>query len=719
MKNSVLTLFLSFLLGVLYSQPNTWVQKSNFGGGGRSFAVSFAIGSKGYILTGGSNTSVTNDLWEYDTLTNIWTQKTSFPGDARETAVAFSIGSKGYIGTGKDWSGTFYNDFWEYNPSTDTWTQKANFGGVGRYSAVGFSIGDKGYIGTGAENGFKHYDFWEYDTTLNTWTQKANLPGAERYGAVGFSIGNKGYIGGGQTSGVADDFYEYDPTTNTWTQKADILVPGALYASGFSVGSFGFVHTDSGSNFGGYDPNTDTWVMLENLPISRDQAVGFTIGNKGYIGTGYNNGRLNDLWCYTPCTSFPTASITVTGPTTFCSGDSVVLTASSGDSYMWWNGQTTQSITVFTSGPLAVQITSSCGTVESDQVIITALPTPPVPVITQFDSLLTSSSLTNNQWYFNGSIMPGETNQSCVATYLGEYSVVVTNPNGCSNSGSFTYTGNPNFLSVPICLVTVDSSSQYNIIVWDKTSVYNVDTFIVLREISTNNYQPIAAIPFDSLSQFKDTVRTLYFPNTGDPNFGTYRYKMQCVDINGLYSSSSAYHNTIFFINNGGVFNLLQAYEIENEPNPVSSYVLMRDDLSNGNWHDIASVAGTQTFIIDPMYSTYQNTASWRVRTEWSISCTASKSGYNNSFSNVYNSGLINIDNSYNNDQVEIYPNPTNGKIFLNTTKVETVEIIDLQGKQIYSGIENTIDISQEPKGLYIIKVRTSNGVTVGKIVLE
>ena len=60
-----------------------------------------------------------NDLWEWDQDTNTWHQKANFGGNARVAAVSFSIGNKGYIGTGGDGT-TFYHDFWEYDPSENT-----------------------------------------------------------------------------------------------------------------------------------------------------------------------------------------------------------------------------------------------------------------------------------------------------------------------------------------------------------------------------------------------------------------------------------------------------------------------------------------------------------------------------------------------------------------------------------------------------------------------
>ena len=76
-----------------------------------------------------------------------WTQKSNCPGVSRIMAVSFSIGSKGYMGTGDDGSqNIFYNDFWEWDQTTNTWTQKATFAGVPREEAIGFSIDRKSVV---------------------------------------------------------------------------------------------------------------------------------------------------------------------------------------------------------------------------------------------------------------------------------------------------------------------------------------------------------------------------------------------------------------------------------------------------------------------------------------------------------------------------------------------------------------------------------------------
>ncbi|MDQ5986809.1 MAG: hypothetical protein CSYNP_02542 [Syntrophus sp. SKADARSKE-3] len=307
-----------------------WTQKDNLGGAARSGAVGFSIGNKGYIGTGADGSSYYSDIWEYDPAADAWMRKADFGGAARSGAVGFSIGTKGYIGTGTDGS-SVKQDFWEYDPATDAWTKKADFPGAARYGAVGFSIGGKGYIGTGA-NGSCNYgatgytcpfykDFWEYDPATDTWTQKADFGGPARFSAVGFSILNKGYVGTGFDTAISyrNDFWEYDPATNVWTQKMDFGGPswsGVQFtmgtkrsgAVGFSVGTKGYITTGSyapgmagnaRTEMGEYDPNTDIWTRKADFYSSRTGAVGFSIGGKGYVGTGLptlSGSCYMDLW---------------------------------------------------------------------------------------------------------------------------------------------------------------------------------------------------------------------------------------------------------------------------------------------------------------------------------------------------------------------------------------------------------------------------------------
>jgi len=191
----------------------------------------------------------------------------------------------------------------------DSWVQKTNFGGSTREYSVAFSIGSKGYIGMGIDNNtIYRSDLWEYDTGSNTWTQKANFPSTGRRGATGFAIGIKGYVGTGEyfdgfNTLFYNDFWEYDPGGNTWKRKANFGGVAREWAVGFAIGNKGYIGTGNNgtgiyNDFWEYDQGTNTWTQRANFggPI-RTQAVGFAIGTSGYIGTGCSTTAFyNDFW---------------------------------------------------------------------------------------------------------------------------------------------------------------------------------------------------------------------------------------------------------------------------------------------------------------------------------------------------------------------------------------------------------------------------------------
>ena len=329
----------------------------------------------------------------------------------------------------------------------------------------------------------------------------------------------------------------------------------------------------------------------------------------------------------------------------------------------------------------------------------------------------------------------GQTTQTITGLCAGNYTVAVADSAGTNASSVVTIINS----SVPptpaaICQVTVDSVSQYNVVIWDKTPYAGIaDSFILYREITTNNYQPVGTVSYNSLSLFVDTVSTKYFPNTGDPNAGSYRYKIGMQNVCGDSSALGLYHNTIFITNNNGNFSWAQHYTIENSPNPANAYVLMRDDYSNGNWSTVNSVAGTRQNVTDPAYAAWQATASWRVETMWNITCTPTiknpttlASSYSVSSSNIFTANTLSV-NEVLNHSLSIYPNPSSGTIFLdfgnqNFGNAE-ISFSDVVGQTLYATSitatgKQEINLSEFSKGIYFIKLKTDLGITAKKIVI-
>jgi hypothetical protein len=66
---------------------------------------------------------------------------------------------------------------------------------------------------------------------------------------------------------------------------------------------------------------------------------------------------------------------------------------------------------------------------------------------------------------------------------------------------------------------------------------------------------------------------------------------------------------------------------------------------------------------------------------------------------------------------MNVYPNPTKGKITIKAESAKCIEVINIEGKQVYIGNENEIDLSLQPKGIYIIKVITDKQTINKKII--
>ncbi|MCW3085316.1 MAG: hypothetical protein JWP12_2682, partial [Bacteroidetes bacterium] len=127
----------------------------------------------------------------------------------------------------------------------------------------------------------------------------------------------------------------------------------------------------------------------------------------------------------------PTATITPVSAATFCSGDSVMLTASGAGTYSWSTGATSTSITVHTAGTYTLTSTNSCGTQTATQAV-TVNPLPNA-VITPSGSTtfctggsvtLTASGGTSYTW------STGATSAAITISTAGTYTVTTTNSCG-------------------------------------------------------------------------------------------------------------------------------------------------------------------------------------------------------------------------------------------------------------------------------------------------
>lgn len=146
----------------------------------------------------------------------------------------------------------------------------------------------------------------------------------------------------------------------------------------------------------------------------------------------------------------PSASLAASGATQFCEGDSVLLNAGGGQSYQWLlNGQLipnanssnyfalqTGDYEVIAIGPDGCADTSALVAVIADPAPIALLSSVGNPITCVGDTVLFfASGGTSFEWLFNGQPI-GNTNAYLAAGTQGDYSVVVGNGSGCTDTSA-------------------------------------------------------------------------------------------------------------------------------------------------------------------------------------------------------------------------------------------------------------------------------------------
>lgn len=150
----------------------------------------------------------------------------------------------------------------------------------------------------------------------NAWKQRADFPGDGRSAVSSFGFSDFGFVGlGYDGEDFRRSFYAYNPETNTWFQTESL--GGAIgegmernVAAAFTIGNKGYIGTGQGNDpflndFWEYNYNTNVWTPKPSVGgVDRRSGVGFTVSGKGYIGLGQDAGGFKkDFWQFDTLTN--------------------------------------------------------------------------------------------------------------------------------------------------------------------------------------------------------------------------------------------------------------------------------------------------------------------------------------------------------------------------------------------------------------------------------
>ncbi len=311
----------------------------------------------------------------------------------------------------------------------------------------------------------------------------------------------------------------------------------------------------------------------------------------------------------------------------------------------------------------------------------------------------------------------------------GNYVCFLNTVSNCTSVNAWTV-GIAKPMTQEICIVSVDSVSTTNLVVWEKVQTSGISHYNIYRESNQiDDYQLIDTVEFSNLSVFNDVVAS--------PMSRSWRYRISAVDLCGvegeLSQPNKTLHLNILDMGASGVKVTWDAYE----GNAFSSYVLWRYTELNG-WEDIATVNASTLNYTDATAIFGQTGLDYMVEIALDEPCTATTwraQDFNRSRSNkekgnfragegtgdYSDNGLVEF--SQDNISLNVFPNPFDENINIELEGADhlDLEIYNIQNQLVKStlctqGI-NSLDLSGLSKGVYYIQIKNQQERNMIRIV--
>jgi len=451
------------------------------------------------------------------------------------------------------------------------------------------------------------------------------------------------------------------------------------------------------------------------------------------------------------CTS-PNSNLTLDGETTFCTGDSLVISAPEGYAYFWSTGASTSSITVYDSGNYNVTVSDANGCEGISQTIIVTLDPIQIPEITlegepEFcpGTFVLLSSTSGNSYTWSS----GENTQEIQVYDPGVYKVTVQGLCGAFESEEITL----GLLEVPVPTTendtVVDSgvgilkatgedlkwfaSETDNVVLWEgpeyttpelfETTTYWVEDDVIFfgdpifganKEAGQNgSYSDIdfkgLTVAFEepvwvrSMKVYAETagVRDVRFYDADNAdNLGTLEIDIPVGESRIIINKEFPKSDQIFvFINEGAGL-----YYDEDENEIDFPYAI-------GDFGEVlASSDGNYYYFYD-----------WEVEAVNKYSCISERAPV----SLVVKSTTA-AEDILGSKSVSIFPNPSSDQVAIRTdlSEIAQLQIVDLQGRvllqdQLLPEETKEVEMGAWAKGLYFVKITEGTKVYFGKIVLQ
>ena len=375
-------------------------------------------------------------------------------------------------------------------------------------------------------------------------------------------------------------------------------------------------------------------------------------------------------------------TISASSATTFCEGQPVTLSIVTGyDEYKWFKDgvqviNNSSQLSVNQTGTFTVQA-SKCGITSNstNNISTIAKPVPAKPAIQKDEQpdqfLLTSSSLENNQWFLNGNLINGATSPTFIPQDLGNYTVKVSK-DGCANSSDVS--------SVKMDKPTITLSGS--------NPLCEGDSLKLVAPSGFGNY-----IFSDGAKEIPRDKNELIVKKAGKYYVATKRGKFVSV--------------------------LSDPISIAVNPKPtkptitIESFGFKSSSPTNNQWYL------NQTIIKDStgQFLRNVNAGAYSVRVT-----------LNGCFSESDVLLITATEPNFDSFSIKLYPNPNEGTFWVElpqTIKNWTIDIFDIQGRQIFNKLHSDYSTNREEitinkvSGNYILRVTTNKATQSVKFIID
>lgn len=252
-----------------------------------------------------------------------------------------------------------------------------------------------------------------------------------------------------------------------------------------------------------------------------------------------------------------------------------------------------------------------------------------------------------------------------------------------------------------LCVVTFDTATQKNKLIWDGTNLQGQWMAIQKRDIS-NTMTTIDVTPFSD---------GYYVDMSSNPQSEQAEYAVQIIDTCTNTSDTSIHHFTIWLqISDFGQDVYFQYSTYGGIYVPTYTLYGIRPA---GQVDSLKSVAAAFNYFYLPD-TIADNYVKFYVG--FPVSCGGAKSTIQTK-SNIVD-GLTGI-TEHSIWSFFIYPNPTDGILnIMGDLEIREIQMFDVSGRMLFSTAkESVIDMSGFPTGIYIIKIIAADGVYRSKVV--